>query len=129
VVSNERHEQLLDKAVQMADEFNTELEPPTPGERMELVKERIASAEVVFAVWEDDAADNRYAYLLVKGANLLQQIAATGVVQAARMTGIKCICEEQAIALLDAHGEPLKPPGGRFLEILSSLLFEPQREN
>ena len=66
---------------------------------MRPVLELVTANEVVFGVWQDDTQPNGVGVLLVKGANRLREIIATGVSQEHKITAIKCTAPEQAEAL------------------------------
>jgi hypothetical protein len=63
------------------------------------VIEIITENDVVFGVWQDPSERHGVGLLLVKGANRLRDIAATGIDQSCRISAIKCISAEQAEAL------------------------------
>jgi hypothetical protein len=63
------------------------------------VLQLVAENEVVFAVWQDEAEPNGVGVMIVKGANKLRDVVATGKERSHRVTAIKCIEAEQAEAL------------------------------
>jgi hypothetical protein len=88
----------LEAVAEAADKFADELKV--------LVKERIAAADVVFAVWQDDTAPLGFGFMAIKGQQRLHELTDTDVTLAPSMTGIKCSDAEQAEALLHVAGEP-----------------------
>jgi len=63
------------------------------------VLEIIADNEVVYGVWQDPTEPDGVGTLIIKGANFVHEIAASGKTQECRLTAIKCIAAEQAEAL------------------------------
>ena len=72
---------------------------------LEPVRRILAEGDVVFAVWQDRAQEYGVGYLVVKGAKLLKEILASQTTQVGRISAVKCICEEQAIALKRVLGD------------------------
>jgi hypothetical protein len=65
----------------------------------EAILRLIAANDVVFAVWKDRAAPDGVGTLIVKGANRMRDIAATGVSMKCCVAAINCDTYEQAKAL------------------------------
>jgi hypothetical protein len=65
----------------------------------EPVLELIADNDVVYGVWQDPTEKHGVGILLIKGANRLRDITATGTPAPLSMTAIRCTCLEQAEAL------------------------------
>jgi hypothetical protein len=61
--------------------------------------------DVVFAIWQDPEEEYGVDYLIVKGAKRLKEIVASQTGQPMRLSAVKCICAEQAIALQQALGD------------------------
>lgn len=68
------------------------------------VLELIAANDVVFGVWPDSAEPEGVGYLIIKGLNLVRESAVTDVTRKIRMTAIKCVEAEQAVALQEHVG-------------------------
>jgi hypothetical protein len=66
---------------------------------MRPVLELIAKAEVVMGVGQDAAKPYGVDMLVIKGANRMREVVATGVNMEAGMTAIKCLDYDQAEAL------------------------------
>jgi hypothetical protein len=74
---------------------------------MRPVQELVAAHELVFGVWQDAVEPNGVGLLIVKGANRLRDISATGNTASCRITAIKCGSFEQAEALRQHVGADL----------------------
>jgi hypothetical protein len=72
---------------------------------MEPVRRIVAENDVVFAVWQEPEEEYGVDYLIVKGAKLLKEITASRTGQVARISAVKCICAEQAVALKRVLGD------------------------
>jgi hypothetical protein len=96
---------LLRDVVEMANDFNFELENVPSDVRMEMVRQRIAENDVVFAVWQDQTEPHGVGSKLVKGQHLMRQMIADNKSLPLRVTGIKCIDVNQAESLKRIEGE------------------------
>ena len=72
---------------------------------LEPVRRIVAEGDVVFAVWQDPQEEHGVGTLIVKGAKRLKEIVASQTGQPMRLSAVKCICEEQAIALKQVLGD------------------------
>jgi hypothetical protein len=81
------------------------------------VMEIIGSHDLVFAVWDDKAEPGGVSVLIVKGNNKLREVIATGVMQNQRLTAIRCVDLEHAVALTHhvAANDPDSKEGGHRL--------------
>jgi hypothetical protein len=71
----------------------------------EPVRRILAEGDVVFGVWQDPEEEFGVDYLVVKGAKVLKEILASQTTQVGRISAVKCICEEHAIALQQVLGD------------------------
>lgn len=62
------------------------------------VKEIMAAADVVWAVWQDIGAPHSVSTLLLKGASALEAIASDGQARELRCTAVKVMDAEMAVA-------------------------------
>jgi hypothetical protein len=69
--------------------------------------ERIAAADVVFAVWQDDTAPLGFGFMPIKGQQRLPELTDDDATLAPSMTGIKCDDSEQAFTLVKVAAEPI----------------------
>jgi hypothetical protein len=97
--------EMLKTTVELANDFNFELEAALAHVRMTMVRKRIADNDVVFAVWQDAGEPDGVGYRLVKGQQLLRESMASGTSVPVSITGIRCIDAGQARALAQAEGE------------------------
>jgi hypothetical protein len=98
-------EGMLKTVVELANDFNAELEVTPASYRMVMVKRRIAENEVVFACWQDDTRPHNVGFKVIKGQQLMRRIMADHKPLSLRTAGIKCIDAEQAEALAQIAGE------------------------
>jgi|SRR6516164_323739 hypothetical protein len=97
---------LLEEMVALANGVHSELAAlPDDRARYDLVKQIVDEAEVVFAVWTDESAQDGVGYLLVKGQAFARQFVTDDTEVSIRTAAIPCSCAEQAEALLRELGE------------------------
>ena len=98
-------EEIRKTIIEAAYKFEVVLRPKTPMDRMVLVTEQIASNEIVFTVWNDDAAPLGHNLMAIKGQQRLRELTVDNAALF-KIAAIKCINAEQAEALLYFEGEP-----------------------
>ena len=97
---SEDHADFVSRLVDLANRNEETMDGTT-----EPVRRILADGDVVFAVWQDQEEDYGVDYLVVKGAKLLKEIVASQTGQPMRLSAVKCVCEEQAIALKQVLGD------------------------
>jgi hypothetical protein len=101
---------LLEEMVALANGVHCELAAlPDDRARYDLVKQIVDEAEVVFAVWTDESAQDGVGYLLVKGRAFARQFVADDTAVSVCTAAIPCSCVKQAEALLHELGERDSP--------------------
>ena len=101
------NEDFFERMVELANDVGEELGAlPDASARYDLVKEIVAGAQVVFAVWQDKTAEGGVGFMLIKGQTLAHRLFACndGGIRT-RTAAIPCIQAEQAEALLHEFGE------------------------
>jgi hypothetical protein len=99
-------EEIRKTIIEAAYKFELVLRPKTPMDRMVLVSEQIASNEIVFTVWNDDAAPLGHNLMAIKGQQRLRELTDDNATPFLKIAAIKCMNAEQAEALLYFEGEP-----------------------
>lgn len=98
-------EEIRKTIIEAAYKFEVALRSKTPMDRMVLVTEQIASNEIVFTVWNDDAAPLGHNLMVIKGQQRLRELTDDNAALFLKIAAIKCINAEQAEALLYFEGE------------------------
>ena len=99
-------EEIRKTIIEAACKFEVVLRPKTPMDSMVLVSEQIASNEIVFTVWNDDAAPLGHNLMVIKGQQRLRELTDDNVAPFLKIAAIKCMNAEQAEALHSFEGEP-----------------------
>lgn len=107
---------LIAKIVAMADHNRALMDGTT-----EPVKQIMASADIVYGVWQDNTQPDGFDWRVVKGQNTLAAIMQSGTTRNVQMNPVPCINAEQAMALQLVLGDGDRP-GDVELEVGDNIL-------
>jgi hypothetical protein len=69
-----------------------------------MIRQRVAEADVVFAVWQDDTVQQNVGFMPIKGQHLMRRMVADSTKLSLHATGIKCIDGDQGEAPFHLFG-------------------------
>jgi hypothetical protein len=82
-----------------------EMRGKSPTECMKMIKSILASNDIVVGVWPAPEEPSGISYHVIKGANLLREVIASGKAATAAMGVAPCVCVEQAVAAENIFGD------------------------
>jgi hypothetical protein len=92
----------------MAKAMHSEMDALDPQERMKVVKNILETNDITYGVWIDKEQPGGIDFHVIKGANLLREIIASGNATSAKTGVVPCCGPEQAMAAELVFGDKMQ---------------------
>jgi hypothetical protein len=98
-----------DACVEIANRHHAHMQSMTTRQRMDYMRELVASHEVVIAVFDDPSEADGVGIYVIKGKRKLAEVVASGKTARAKIAAVPCVSLEWAITLDEVLGDSARP--------------------